>query len=214
MALNMYNESLWTMEHSTKGCSVALMENDDWRLFNITYFGLGITRSRVAPLTRFGASNIQQGTCIFDDQHRSRTQEPRSLPILQKSCELTSVVIDVLLALNIWQAESDCNHSSPIAPSVFQPTMAPSTLGTASRVSKRQAGLQRYATVSKSTKARIDIEVALKEAKLNLDVKDKQTTKSAPKRKRTDVQDGIELESGKVLITVAKSKKVQSDSSF
>lgn len=90
----------------------------------------------------------------------------------------------------------------------FQSTMAPSVRGTASRVSKRQAGLRDYAKISKVTATHPQVKSKLEEAAVASIVNPKKTTKSTPKRKRSDVEDDSEADPGSAYICANGLKKV------
>ncbi|KIX06794.1 uncharacterized protein Z518_04770 [Rhinocladiella mackenziei CBS 650.93] len=85
--------------------------------------------------------------------------------------------------------------------------MASSVRGTTNRVSKRQTGLRSYAKISKITKTQVICKSAVIEEAISPAVNPKQTTKSTPKRKRSEDHDDSETESGSAYVATHGSKK-------
>ncbi|EXJ85706.1 hypothetical protein A1O1_06074 [Capronia coronata CBS 617.96] len=87
--------------------------------------------------------------------------------------------------------------------------MAPSVHGTASRVGKRQAGLQSYAKVSKNINSRLNVKALLKEAALNPVVNGQTSAKATSKRKHIRVQDDSDAEKDCANTATSKKPKLQ-----
>jgi len=175
-----------------------------WLEDNITCFGLARRRGR-AFLTRSLPEPALNRVC--DKERNNHTQGQSTfryclqllLDLSHCSLSVSNYDLSHILRINLTPA---CTFRFP------QPTMAPSVRGAASRVSKRQTGLQRYTKVSKIAITQADAKSKPKHTALSPVVNVERIIKSTPKRKR-EVHDDIENAPEASNRTLKASKKVR-----